>query len=273
MLPEYHLTGWVPKDSAFAEIAARAHTYVTRYQALAKELKINLVPGTIVQTAPESLASPKSDGSATAATNGAATGSQQVLLNIAPFISYTGELLGTYTKMNLWHPERPYLTAPDYTLAPPHQILETPLGPLGILVCWDLAFPEAFRALVRQGARIVVVPTFWMATDASDECLRYNPNAEALFLNATLTARAYESTAAVIFVNAGGPKEDGYLGLSQVAMPLVGPVKGSFTDAHVDMKILDVDMEILDAAERNYKVREDLAREDWHYGYSHPQNP
>jgi hypothetical protein len=52
-------------------------------------------------------------------------------------------------------------------------------------------------------------------------------------------------------------------------MPLVGAVKGSFTHAEEGMSIVEVDMEILEAAEKNYKVREDLAREDWHYGYSH----
>ena len=52
-------------------------------------------------------------------------------------------------------------------------------------------------------------------------------------------------------------------------MPLVGSVKGSFTDCEEGMRVVEVDMEILEVAEMNYKVREDLAKEDWHYGYSH----
>ena len=242
-------------------IASKARNFVPRYQELAKELQISIVPGTIVQTAPEN--------DTPNGVSGNLTDTKPSLHNIAPFISYTGELLGTYTKKNLWHPERPHLSTPDHTVSPPREVIETPLGPLGILVCWDLAFPEAFRALVMQGARIIIVPTFWTAFDASPECLKYNPEAEKLFLETTLTARAYENTAAIIFCNAGGKKEDGYLGLSQVAMPLMGPVKGSFTDGEEGMRIVEVDMEILEAAERNYKVREDLARDDWHYGYSH----
>jgi len=89
------------------------------------------------------------------------------------------------------------------------------------------------------------------------------------FLNSTLIARAYENTAAIIFVNAGGPASEGYCGLSQVAMPLVGAVKGSFTGPEEGMRIVEVDMKILEVAERNYKVREDMKRDDWHYGYSH----
>ena len=140
---------------------------------------------------------------------------------------------------------------------------------MGILVCWDLAFPEAFRALIRQGAKIVIVPTFWMATDCLPEGLRINPDAEALFIRSVLTARAFENTCCIVFVNVGGKAEDGCCGLSQVAMPLVGTVKGSFDGPEEGMRVVEVDMEVLEIAERNYKVREDLAKEDWHYGYSH----
>ncbi len=35
------------------------------------------------------------------------------------------------------------------------------------------------------------------------------------------------------------------------------------------MSIVDLDMEILREAEDNYKVREDLASDDWHYDYRH----
>jgi predicted amidohydrolase len=169
VLPEYHLTGWVPDDPKFTELAQTAYSYVPRYQALASELKINIVPGTIVTVDPN-LPPP-------GASNGTTPNPAKppALLNIAPFISYTGELLGSYTKANLWLPERRVLTSgPDSTRssyqshAPassegppstppnPHSIIETPLGPVGIVICWDLAFPEAFRALVRQGARLIV---------------------------------------------------------------------------------------------------------------------
>jgi predicted amidohydrolase len=244
----------VPTDPSFAEHAAATNvqSFLSKYQTLASKLKINIVPGTIVTASPNASAS---DPSAS------------ILLNISTFISYTGEILGSYNKKNLWHPERSHLTSTGKDEE--HTIIETPLGPVGILVCWDLAFPEAFRALVRQGAKIVIVPTFWMATDCSPEGLKYNPDAESLFLQTTLVARAFENTCCVIFVNAGGKADDGYCGLSQVAMPFVGTVKGSFDGPEEGMRIVEVDMEILEIAERNYKIRGDLAKEDWHYGYSH----
>jgi len=42
----------------------------------------------------------------------------------------------------------------------PHEVFDTPVGKVGLLICWDLAFPEAFRELIARGAEIVIVPTF-----------------------------------------------------------------------------------------------------------------
>jgi hypothetical protein len=69
-------------------------------------------------------------------------------------------------------------------------------------------------------------------------------------------------------VNAGGPPGSGFMGLSQVTIPFVGPlaVLGSSPEG---MLVVDLDMEVLEVAERNYKVRADLARDDWHYDYRH----
>lgn len=35
------------------------------------------------------------------------------------------------------------------------------------------------------------------------------------------------------------------------------------------MRVVDMDMGLVQAAERNYKVRQDLQKEDWHYVYRH----
>ncbi|KAL9106164.1 MAG: hypothetical protein Q9227_008756 [Pyrenula ochraceoflavens] len=252
VLPEYHLTAWTPQDPSFTTVASQAPSFVTRYQALAAELDINIVPGTIVQPKPDSA-------------NG-----ETVLINTSHFISSKGEILGSYTKKNLWHPERPHLESPG--LDEPHSVIQTPLGPIGILVCWDLAFPEAFRALIRQGAKIIIIPTFWMLTDCFEKGLKRNPRAEEVFVESMVTARAFENTCCVVFANVGGKKEEGYLGLSQVAMPFIGKLPGSFSGCEEGLKVIDVDMEIIEEAEENYKVRYDLEREDWHYGYEHTKD-
>ncbi|KAF7715732.1 Uncharacterized protein PECH_006134 [Penicillium ucsense] len=234
VLPEYHLSGWVPDDPRWSEQAGQSTTYLENYKALARELKICLVPGTLIERQPRS--------------NPTSEEKDFRLFNVAHFISDNGTVLGSYRKKNIWHPERPHLTSSTHER---HAAIETPLGRVGLLICWDLAFPEAFRELIADGADVIIIPTFWTPHDASAECLRVNPNSEALFLESTLTARCFENTCGIIFVNAAGPKED-FLGLSQVTLPLVGPITKMGNEE--GLRVVDMDLNILNMAERNYKT-------------------
>ena len=163
------------------------------------------------------------------------------------------------------HPERPHLTS---STQDPHFAFDSPLGRVGILVCWDLAFPEAFRELIAGGAKIIIVPSYWTLNDCSVEGREWNPSSEALFLDSLCTTRAFENTCAVIFANAAGSRADGFCGLSQVTVPFIGPI-ARLGSGDEGMIVVDLDSSVIDAAEANYKIREDLAREDWHYDYRH----
>jgi len=173
VLPEYHLLNWVPKDPGFKDACSHWQTYLTNYCNLAKELNINIVPGTILEL------------------HDAGT-PEELLLNVAYFIDNTGAIAGRYVKKNLWGAiERDHLTS---SAMEEHPVFDTPLGKVGLLICWDLAFPEAWRELIAQGAKLVIVPTFWTLFDCSEKGLAINPRAEALFLDSVLTARCFENT-------------------------------------------------------------------------------
>lgn len=257
----------MPEEPSFALTAEKVLEFRQKYQKLAAELHINICAGTVVSEAPKHSSSQENTKS-----------TKPTLLNTSDFIDHNGSLLGSYTKTNLWIPERQTLTsfvdharqiAKKEDIAPnPHQIINTPLGPVGILVCWDLAFPEAFRQLVLAGAKIIIIPSYWTSSDMCGEGLAYNADCEKMFVQNTLVTRAFESTAAVIYCNAGGPAREGFFGCSQVVLPIVGTVPGSFSDSEEGMRIIDVDMQTVEIAEKNYRIREDLGREDWHYGYS-----
>ncbi|KAF2745193.1 carbon-nitrogen hydrolase [Sporormia fimetaria CBS 119925] len=267
VLPEYHLTSWEPNDPRFLPQCAQWRHYLEKYRALAKQLSVCIVPGTIVEKHDE----PSSElpESATPGANETSNDDNDKpthrLLNVCYFISSTGLILGRYVKKNLWFPERQHLSSSGRDI---HQVFDTPVGKVGLLICWDLAFPEAFRELISQGAQMIIVPTFWTLRDCSQAGLDRNPSAEALFLDSVLTARAFENTCAIVFANAGGPPGKGFAGLSQIVLPFVGPVTRMGTAAE-GMSVTDVDMQILEDAEDNYKVRADLARHDWHYDYRH----
>ncbi|KAK6834463.1 carbon-nitrogen hydrolase [Apiospora arundinis] len=253
VLPEYHLTSWVPDDPQFRESCIESMKYLEKYQALAKELSICIVPGTIVEVHPDDDISTSSEGPS--------------MLNVAYFVSSNGDVAGRYQKKNLWHPERHHLVSSAHE---PHEAFDTPLGRVGMVACWDLAFPEAFRELISDGAEIICVPSFWTMKDVNDEGWELNNNGEAEFLNSAVVTRAFENTCAVIFVNAGGPAEKGektnFAGLSQLALPHVGSV-GRMGRAE-GMNIVELDKDVLRIAEENYKVREDMKREGWHYAYT-----
>ena len=78
----------------------------------------------------------------------------------------------------------------------------------------------------------------------------------------------------MIFANAGGPrsvvKPNPYAGLSRVTVPFLGALGDETKNsAEEGMSIVDIDMEILEEAEKQYKVRQDIAQSDWHYDYRH----
>ncbi|KAK3941464.1 hydrolase [Diplogelasinospora grovesii] len=280
VLPEYHLTSWCPEHPEFVSSSFESWVYLNKYRQLARELNINIVPGTLCEVHP--LPEDASSRATTTTTTGGDViiprhGEMQVeLRNMAYFISAgSGEIAGSYQKKNLWHPERPHLTAGVHE---PHTSFDIPLTTegedgkerqlrAGLLVCWDLAFPEAFRALIADGADMVIVPSFWHLTDVDPTARGLNPMCEKLFLESVAVARAFENTCAVVFCNSGG--------CSQVAMPILGSIGedgkagGKTMDMNQEeMKILEVDFGVLRLAEQNYKVREDMQGKGWHYGYT-----
>lgn len=186
VLPEYHLTSWVPNDPGFKNACASWKTYLEKYRALAKECKICIVPGTIVEL--------HADGThdSTGIAKGKESEASERLINVAYFIDTAGEIIGKYVKKNLWGDiERLHLTS---SARDSHPVFDTPLGKVGMLICWDLAFPEAFREMIAQGAKIIIIPTFWTFKDCTKEGLARNPSAEGLFLDSILTSRCFENT-------------------------------------------------------------------------------
>jgi N-carbamoylputrescine amidase len=69
-----------------------------------------------------------------------------------------GGLIGTYRKVHLWDNENTIFAPGDIGLP----VFDTPLGRIGMLICYDLWFPEATRALALQGAELICVPTNWV---------------------------------------------------------------------------------------------------------------
>ncbi|MDQ2959642.1 MAG: hydratase [Candidatus Dormibacteraeota bacterium] len=67
--------------------------------------------------------------------------------------------LATYRKIHLFHDEQSWFT-PGGELP----VVELPFGRVGMVICYDLWFPEAARALALAGAEIIAVPTNWVSS-------------------------------------------------------------------------------------------------------------
>lgn len=74
-----------------------------------------------------------------------------------------GLLVAHYHKRHLFDVTLPdgqesYRESDAFTAGQNIQLVETPVGRLGLAVCYDLRFPEQFRALVKEGATTLVLP-------------------------------------------------------------------------------------------------------------------
>ena len=91
--------------------------------------------------------------------------------NTAVVFDTDGHMAGTYRKMHI--PDDPayyekfYFTPGDLGFQP----IETSLGKLGVLVCWDQWYPEAARLMTLAGAEILIYPTAigFESSDTPDE--------------------------------------------------------------------------------------------------------
>lgn len=125
--------------------------------------------------------------------------------NTAVVFDSDGRMAGKFRKMHI--PDDPgfyekfYFAPGDQGFEP----IETSLGKLGVLVCWDQWYPEAARLMAMRGAEILIYPTAigWNPDDAEDEKERQ--------LDAWITIQRSHAVAngiPVVSVNRNGFEED-----------------------------------------------------------------
>jgi N-carbamoylputrescine amidase len=125
--------------------------------------------------------------------------------NTAVVFEKDGAIAGKYRKMHI--PDDPayyekfYFTPGDLGFQP----IQTSIGKLGVLVCWDQWYPEAARLMALAGAEILIYPTAigWESTDEESE---KNRQYEAWFT--IQRAHAIANGLPVISVNRVGREPD-----------------------------------------------------------------
>ena len=167
--------------------------------------------------------------------------------NTAVVFEKDGSIAGKYRKMHI--PDDPayyekfYFTPGDLGFEP----IETSVGKLGVLVCWDQWYPEAARLMALAGADLLIYPTAigWESTDTEAEKSRQR--------EAWITVQRGHAVAnglPVVSVNRVGHEPDPsgatngilFWGSSFVAGPQGEFLYQSPSD-ETDRKVIDVDMQ------------------------------
>ncbi len=165
--------------------------------------------------------------------------------NTAVVLEKDGSIAGKYRKMHI--PDDPayyekfYFTPGDLGFEP----IDTSVGRLGVLVCWDQWYPEAARLMAMRGAEMLIYPTAigWESTDTEEEKKRQ--------LNAWITVQRGHAVAnglPVITVNRTGHEPDPsgqtngiqFWGNSFVAGPQ-GELLVEFTNEQEEVRVVEVD--------------------------------
>jgi len=166
--PELALTGYVVRDRAY-ELAEPVPTgpSARQIEEMAKKEDVHIIFGMIERSAKASA----------------------VLHNTALLIGPQG-YIGKYQKMYL--PTHSIFEEKRY-FRPGYQtpVFETEIGKIGMIICYDIYFPEITRLLSLRGAKLIV-------------CISASPSVRRGFFETLTAARAIENTVFVAFVNLAG---------------------------------------------------------------------
>jgi predicted amidohydrolase len=121
--------------------------------------------------------------------------------NRAILVDADGEIVTTYDKLHMFDVDLPngdrYRESSLYEPGGEARLVQTPWGKLGLTICYDMRFPQLYRALAKAGADIIAVPAAFT-----------RPTGEAHW-EVLLRARAIENGVFILAAAQGGHHEDG----------------------------------------------------------------
>ncbi|MDG7052201.1 MAG: carbon-nitrogen family hydrolase [Nitrososphaerota archaeon] len=202
-LPELMITGF---DYDFIRGHAKPipNTEIQILCDKAKELKMCLVAGSIAER--------RTDG----------------IYNTSLFIDDSGRVLGKYSKVHLF----PLMGENVHFKGGknPSPIFHTKYGKIGMMICYDLRFPELARRLTLEGAEILVIPSEW-------------PHPRIDHWMTLIKARAIENQIYVLAVNRVGKDKTGsYFGATSIIDPWGNPLASSGDEEGVVMAPINLSM-------------------------------
>jgi len=122
-------------------------------------------------------------------------------VNRSHIIAADGSIRARYDKIHMFDVTLPsgenWQESAAYAGGDAVAVVDTPLGKLGLSVCYDLRFPELYRALVDRGATLIAIPAAFTVSTG-----------EAHW-HVLMRARAIETACHIVAAAQGGSHEDG----------------------------------------------------------------
>ncbi|WP_338522685.1 nitrilase family protein [Pseudomonas batumici] len=145
--------------------------------------------------------------------------------------------IGKYRKAHLWNEEKLWFTPGNQGFP----VFDTPIGRIGLLICWDIWFPEVPRLLSQQGADIICSLNNWVWTppplfDETGKCM-------ASYL--TITAAHVNNVFIAAANRIGSDRGERFLGCSLIAGTNGWPL--SKVASPVDEAVLFADIDLVSA--------------------------
>lgn len=146
--------------------------------------------------------------------------------NTAVLINSSGDVIYSYRKTHLYDA---FITKESDRVIPgedSYVVVETDIGKIGIMICYEVRFPEIARKLTLEGADVIVVPTAWVKGELKD-----------IHWSTLLQARAIENTTYMVGANQIGNIFTGY---SMIYDPMGVRVAGAGEEECLITSIVDV---------------------------------
>jgi nitrilase len=161
--------------------------------------------------------------------------------------NHHGERVGRYDKIHLFDVDVPdsdeqYRESDTIDSGSELLIIDSPIGRLGIAVCYDLRFPEMFRIMLDAGMEVLALPSAFTAATG------------AAHWEILIRARAIENLCYVVASNQGGEHENGRTtyGHSMIVDPWGKVMNTLGTGSGVVSA--DIDLEQLRSVRRSFPV-------------------
>jgi predicted amidohydrolase len=150
--------------------------------------------------------------------------------------------LATYRKLHLYHNEKSWFEPGDEL-----PVVDLPFGRVGMIICFDLWFPEPARQLALAGAEIIAVPTNWVAS------FKATVWDERGYCQGDYVAMATAAQNGVVMACAdrvGEERGTTFIGASIIVGADGWPVAGPAGKDREEMLLADVDLDDVERARR-----------------------